>query len=79
MSVIAEHGDEAKDVKFEMRVTGRYRDCLNRQISEALAIRNAPQGSLLNSKSEFYQPNHASKRNHMSINLNENTIQGHRR
>ena len=51
----AEHGEE-KDVKVEMRVTSRYRDCLNRQISEALAIRNAPQGSLLNSNSEFYQP-----------------------
>ena len=54
--IIAEHGDEEKDVKFERRVTGRYRDCLNRQISEALAIRNAPQGSLLNSNPEFYQP-----------------------
>ena len=56
MSVIAEHGDEAKDVKFEMRVTGCYRDCLNCQISEAFAMRNAPKVSLLNSKLEFYHP-----------------------
>ena len=54
--ITAEHSEVEKDVEFEMQVTGRFRDCLNRQISEALAIRNQPQDSLLNSKAEFYAP-----------------------
>ena len=40
--ITADHGEEGGDAKFEMKVTGRFKDCLNRQISEALAIRNAP-------------------------------------
>ena len=54
--ITTKHSEEENEVKFEMKVTGRYKDCLSRQVSEALAIRNAPQGSILNSKSEFYQP-----------------------
>ena len=54
--ITADHGEEGGDARFEMKVTGRFKDCLKCQISEALAIRIAPQDSLINSKSEFYQP-----------------------
>ena len=52
--ITSDHREEKEKFDFEMQVTGRFKYCLFRQISEGLAIRNKPQGSLLNSKSEFY-------------------------
>ena len=40
---------------FTAKVTGRYRDCLTRQVAEGVAIRRC-QTSVLNSKSEWHQP-----------------------
>ena len=54
--VKAEHKGEEQEVEFDMKVTGKFQDCLSRQIDESLRLRNMPQSSLLNSKSEFYGP-----------------------
>ena len=54
--IASDHREEEEKVDFKMQVTGRFKDCLSRQISEGLAIRNKPQETLLNSKSEFYGP-----------------------
>ena len=54
--ITAEHKEEVKQVGFEMKVTGRFRDCLSRQVSEGLNIKNQPPDLLLNSKAEFYGP-----------------------
>ena len=40
---------------FTASVTGRYRDCLTRQVAEGVAIRRC-QTTVLNSKSEWHQP-----------------------
>ena len=47
------HPDEA--AAFKARVTGTFRDCLSRQISEAIQIRGS-ELTVLNSKSEWHQP-----------------------
>ena len=59
--IASDHREEEEKVDFEMQVMGRFKYCLFRQISEGLAIRNKPQGSLLNSKSEFYGPSNKQK------------------
>ena len=43
------------DAKFSARVTDTFRDCLSRQISEAVTIRRSDK-TVLNSKSEWHQP-----------------------
>ena len=40
---------------FKAMVTGSYKDCLSRQVSEAVQIRRS-NGNVLNSKSEWHQP-----------------------
>ena len=47
------HQDEAAN--FKARVTGSFRDCLSRQISEAIQIRRSDL-PVLNTKSEWHQP-----------------------
>ena len=43
------------DPQFSAKVRNNYRDCLSRQVGEAVAIRRSG-GKLLNSKSEWHQP-----------------------
>ena len=50
----AEHHDE-QPPNFTAKVTGRYGDCLTRQVAEGVAIRRC-QTAVLNSKSEWHQP-----------------------
>ena len=51
-----EHKDEEDDVHFQMKIIGKFKDAMNRQIRESLEIRNKNPSVLLNSKSEFYGP-----------------------
>ena len=46
------HGMQAD---FTAKVTGQFRDCLTRQISEGVSIRRSSR-TILNSKSEWHQP-----------------------
>ena len=46
---------EGQPPHFTTKVTGRYRDCLTRQVAEGVAIRRC-KTAVLNSKSEWHQP-----------------------
>ena len=46
---------QGEEARFRTKVTGAYRDCLTRQISEAVCIRRSDV-EVLNSKSEWHQP-----------------------
>ena len=46
------HGGDGEP-SFHMRVVGRFKSCLTRQVSEAVRIRRWGEGTVLNSKSEF--------------------------
>ena len=50
---IDRHQDTPAD--FKAKVTGSFKDCLSRQVSEAVQIRRS-NGPVLNSKSEWHQP-----------------------
>ena len=50
---LEKHSDLPAD--FSAKVTGSFRDCLTRQISEGVHIRRCD-GTVLNSKSEWHQP-----------------------
>ena len=57
-SFMIKHQAEKHDgqpASFEGRVTGSFRDCLSRQVSEGVTIRRCPY-KILNSKSEWHQP-----------------------
>ena len=54
--VINEHENEKEYVDFQMKITGKFKNPLSRQIDESLRIRNSLPGSLLNSKAEFHGP-----------------------
>ena len=57
-SFMIKHQTEKHDgqpVTFEGKVTGSFRDCLTRQVSEGVTIRRCPY-EILNSKSEWHQP-----------------------
>ena len=49
---ITTHPDEDSCPPFKFKVLGSYRDCLSRQVSEALRIQNSTD-TLLNSKNEY--------------------------
>ena len=49
--VMNTHANEQSDVKFEMKVVGKFTNCLSRQIKESIRIRSKPASLLLNSKS----------------------------
>ena len=51
---MAAHKNEK--VKFNMEITGHFKDALTRQANEAVRISNRPSQELLNSKSEFNHP-----------------------
>ena len=46
-----DHPNEVKRPRFKFRVVGQYRDCLTRQVKEAVRLSNRPGN--LNSKGEF--------------------------
>ena len=54
--VETDHNDEKDSVEFQMRVVGRFKTALSRQIDEGVRIQRKPTNSLLNSKSEFHGP-----------------------
>ena len=54
--VTNDHKDEEESVSFKMKILGKFKDPLSRQIRESLEIKNREPASLLNSKSEFYGP-----------------------
>ena len=51
-----EHRHEEEDVKFEMKVVGRFKNAMSRQIDESVRIQSKKPRELLNSKSEYYGP-----------------------
>ena len=54
--VMKEHEREEDEVKFQMKVVGRFKNPLNRLIDESVRIQRKNPSSLLNSKSEFHGP-----------------------
>ena len=54
--VMNKHDQEEDDVKFEMKVVGKFVNCLSRQVDESIRIRSKPSELLLNSKSEYHGP-----------------------
>ena len=50
------HSDEENKVKFDMRISGRFKNPMTRQLDEAIRIQKTPTNALLNSKKEFYGP-----------------------
>ena len=54
--VINSHEKEQSDVRFDMKVVGKFNNCLGRQIEESIRIRSKRADLLLNSKSEFHGP-----------------------
>ena len=54
--VRSDHKDEEDQVKFGMKMVGRFTSALGRIIDESRRIRNTPPHELLNSKSEFHGP-----------------------
>ena len=51
---MSDHKNE--DVKFQMKITNKFKDALTRQANEAVRISSVPETSSLNSKSEFNHP-----------------------
>ena len=51
-----EHKEEEDEVEFEMKVVGRFKSAITRQIDESVRIQNKKPCTLLNSKSEFHGP-----------------------
>ena len=57
-SFMMKHQDEkhaGREAMFRAKVTGTFRDCLSRQVSEGVYIRRSDK-QVLNSKSEWHQP-----------------------
>ena len=51
---MTDHKNE--EVKFQMKITNKFKDALTRQANEAVRISSVPEASSLNSKSEFNHP-----------------------
>ena len=54
--ILQDHKDEKDKVQFQMKITGRFKSAMNRQIDEGIRIQNMKQDCLLNSKNEFFGP-----------------------
>ena len=52
--ILSEHNGQ--EVKFQMEITGRFKDAISRQANEAVRIYSRPGGELLKSKLEFNHP-----------------------
>ena len=51
-----EHKGEEDEIEFQMKVVGRFKTAITRQIDESVRIQNKKPSTLLNSKSEFHGP-----------------------
>ena len=51
-----EHREEENSIKFQMKIVGRFKSPLCRQIDEGVRIQSKKPEALLNSKAEFYGP-----------------------
>ena len=51
-----EHSEEEEKVEFEMKITGRFKTPMARQLDEAIRIQNEKPDTILNSKSEYHGP-----------------------
>ena len=51
-----DHKDEVELVDYEMKITGKFKTSLSRQIDEGIRIKNRKPEELLNSKAEFFRP-----------------------
>ena len=51
-----EHEQEEDEVEFKMKVTGRFKNAMNRQLDEGIRIQSKPPETLLNSKTEYHGP-----------------------
>ena len=51
-----DHAEEEENVTFQMKITGKFKSAMARQIDEGIRIQNRHPNELLNSKSEFYGP-----------------------
>ena len=51
-----EHKDEEDQVNFKMKITGRFKKPMIRQLDGAIRIQRRDPKTLLNSKKEFYGP-----------------------
>ena len=54
--IVNDHPNEQNSAKFRMVKTGSFKKPLSRQINEGIRIKNAQEGTLMNSKKEFYGP-----------------------
>ena len=54
--VVEDHKDEEKSVQFSMKIKGRFKTPMNRQIDEACRIQRQDPKDLLNSKKEYFGP-----------------------
>ena len=50
------HKDEENQVRFKMKITGRFKKPMIRQLDKAIRIQNKDPKTLLNSKKEYYGP-----------------------
>ena len=51
-----EHTEDDEEIEFGMRVVGRFKTAISRQIDESVRIQSKEPNTLLNSKSEFHGP-----------------------
>ena len=54
--VVEDHKNEEKSVQFSMKIKGRFKTPMNRQIDEACRIQRQDPKDLLNSKKEYFGP-----------------------
>ena len=54
--VVKEHPNEEDIVKFRMKVVGKFKTPISRQINEGVRIKNKNPADILNSKAEFHGP-----------------------
>ena len=54
--ILSDHREEKQQVQFQMKVVGRFKTAISRQIDEGVRIQNKNSKFLLNSKTEFYGP-----------------------
>ena len=54
--IVKDHANEKEKVEFKMKIVGRFKTAINRQINEGLRIQRKNPKALLNSKAEFHGP-----------------------
>ena len=54
--IIEDHQNEETETSFRMKITGRFKKPMIRQLDEAIRIQRKDPKALLNSKKEYYGP-----------------------